>query len=351
MENQKYMRDAAECALKFKEIYSASDSNVQAYIVFEALAKLTISDLKSERSVEDCQYTANEISEKLMRKNQGDLIKRKLDDLIKNRISRHTETFNKIALENKLSAIPTVKKTETTGKHPNKYCIGYKELNNFQQESSKNSMQEEMSEKDKSDSEQEKNLIQNKITENNIEYSVEHIKLSHFNWMYNYEIKGFRIFTELFNLIFCVLLIIFYIYIVKKYYDGECSFTTFLNMSFVTAVFLIDAKRKLDGILKRIVPIIPPYFAPSEFLSTQLECIATDKTNLKTGNPIRRIQLVSYWATCPICKEELQRNVRIELKKGGKEFPNRLIGCCSESPTEHIYSFDRITRIGKPLRK
>jgi hypothetical protein len=83
----------------------------------------------------------------------------------------------------------------------------------------------------------------------------------------------------------------------------------------------------------------------------ELECISTDKIRKSTDRPIRKIQLVSYWATCPICKENLKRNVRIELKKGGKEFPNRLIGCCSESPAEHIYSFDRITRIGKHLRK
>ncbi len=128
----------------------------------------------------------------------------------------------------------------------------------------------------------------------------------------------------------------------------------------INFVVLLLVKNTWDCITKRIISIIPPFTAFSDQISmtdksmkfneTQLECVATDKVRKSTGRPIRKIQLVSYWATCPICKEKLKRNVRIDVSKGGKEFHNRLIGRCSESPIEHIYSFDHITRIGKPLR-
>lgn len=56
------------------------------------------------------------------------------------------------------------------------------------------------------------------------------------------------------------------------------------------------------------------------------------------------IRLVRYAGTCPIC------NGRVLLSDGKKEFPNRLVGRCEESPAEHVYSFDRKTLLGKPLR-
>ena len=53
---------------------------------------------------------------------------------------------------------------------------------------------------------------------------------------------------------------------------------------------------------------------------------------------------MSYWATCPICKNTLQRNVRIYVENSDREI-HHLIGRCAESPAEHVYSFDSITRI------
>jgi hypothetical protein len=126
------------------------------------------------------------------------------------------------------------------------------------------------------------------------------------------------------------------------------------NISIVvagTTPFFMVFKTKWDCITKRIISITPPLATPMKFSETQLECVATDEIRKLTGKPIRKIQLVSYWAICPICEQALGRDdVRIDVSKGGKEFHNRLIGRCSESPIEHIYSFDHITRIGKPLR-
>ncbi len=56
------------------------------------------------------------------------------------------------------------------------------------------------------------------------------------------------------------------------------------------------------------------------------------------------ISLVRYQGTCPACGGNL------EIGKGGQEFKGRLVGRCSNSAREHIYSFDHQLRIGKPLR-
>lgn len=54
-------------------------------------------------------------------------------------------------------------------------------------------------------------------------------------------------------------------------------------------------------------------------------------------------RLIRYTADCPIC------NARIHVMDGRPDFPRRLVGRCNESPREHVYSFDRMTRRGKVL--
>lgn len=58
----------------------------------------------------------------------------------------------------------------------------------------------------------------------------------------------------------------------------------------------------------------------------------------------KRIRLVRYAGTCPICSG------KVEILDGKKEFPNRFVGRCEESPAEHVFSFDRVTLKGELLR-
>lgn len=51
-----------------------------------------------------------------------------------------------------------------------------------------------------------------------------------------------------------------------------------------------------------------------------------------------------YTAKCPIC------GAMVKLDQGEPDFPRRLVGRCAESPREHLYSFDRVTRQGVLLR-
>lgn len=56
------------------------------------------------------------------------------------------------------------------------------------------------------------------------------------------------------------------------------------------------------------------------------------------------IELERFEADCPICASS------VRLAEGGPEWPNRIIGRCSTSPSEHVYSLDRSDRTGRHLR-
>ncbi|MGD0959326.1 MAG: hypothetical protein ABSB19_05930 [Methylomonas sp.] len=63
---------------------------------------------------------------------------------------------------------------------------------------------------------------------------------------------------------------------------------------------------------------------------------------LRDGD-LRIIRLVRYFAPCPIC------GATINLEDGAPDFRRRLVGRCYESPREHVFSFDRVTRRGRLL--
>lgn len=55
------------------------------------------------------------------------------------------------------------------------------------------------------------------------------------------------------------------------------------------------------------------------------------------------IKVLRYTADCPIC------GGMIRIASGDPDFRRRLVGRCITSPREHVYSFDRSTKKGKPL--
>jgi hypothetical protein len=60
----------------------------------------------------------------------------------------------------------------------------------------------------------------------------------------------------------------------------------------------------------------------------------------KTGG---HFSLVRHWSRCSICSGT------VEIRDGGAAFPGRLVGCCSDNPREHVYSFDAVTLTGALL--
>ncbi len=55
-------------------------------------------------------------------------------------------------------------------------------------------------------------------------------------------------------------------------------------------------------------------------------------------------QFVRHSGTCPLCAGE------VEIASGGRAFPDRLVGRCSDSPLEHVFSFDPVSLAGQSLR-
>lgn len=58
----------------------------------------------------------------------------------------------------------------------------------------------------------------------------------------------------------------------------------------------------------------------------------------------RYLALRRYTGTCPICAAQ------VYLDDGAPEYQRRMIGRCLDSPREHIFSFDRVSRRGVHLR-
>lgn len=68
--------------------------------------------------------------------------------------------------------------------------------------------------------------------------------------------------------------------------------------------------------------------------SSQVELIRTSATTSD-------VQLVRYTAQCAVCGAE------VDVVDGRGEFSGRLVGRCIESPREHVFTFDRVTRFGR----
>jgi len=90
---------------------------------------------------------------------------------------------------------------------------------------------------------------------------------------------------------------------------------------------------------KRII-MAPDILIGFREYGVQLELTRIDST----PGAASRLGLVRYAATCPIC------GAKIQVESGGREFHGRLVGRCQESPDEHVFSFDRVTRSGTSLR-
>lgn len=61
-------------------------------------------------------------------------------------------------------------------------------------------------------------------------------------------------------------------------------------------------------------------------------------------NTPKRAKMVKYAGTCLVC------NAQVLLDNGEPDFPRRIVGRCTESPREHVFSFDRTTLTGYRLR-
>ena len=79
------------------------------------------------------------------------------------------------------------------------------------------------------------------------------------------------------------------------------------------------------------------------FLSWKELGATVEITRSKDINVPSTIHVHRYSAECPIC------GWMIKLGKGEPDFPGRIVGRCEENPREHVFSFDRSTKRGRPM--
>jgi hypothetical protein len=82
----------------------------------------------------------------------------------------------------------------------------------------------------------------------------------------------------------------------------------------------------------RIIPASEGWVAWKEE-SAQLE-LARDSDGK------RRLQHVRYSAACTVCAAS------IELLYAQGANKRRIVGCCTEAPQDHVFSFDRVLKTG-----
>lgn len=116
---------------------------------------------------------------------------------------------------------------------------------------------------------------------------------------------------------------------------------TLLLIATMIVWFGVSILRPLSVLADRRIIMAPDVLVSFRELHVQLE-LAREKP--EDAEPFKLIRLVRYSAKCGICGET------VHLSDGRLEFPERLVGRCEEHPTEHVYSFDRYNKIGRPLR-
>jgi hypothetical protein len=329
---EKLLSDAAQCAIKFVDEFDGSGAKNKCYQMMKAIGELTLKDIEVGDS--SYQYTVNNIldkmesSERHPQESDTKNVSRYFDALSENLLGFQNEV-KQIALENNLEAIPSFKKITGGGRaNHTTYHIVATKLSDI----------EPLSEPIKD------------LANSEIRYSLETIENlpKWLRWMNNFELSGIRVKVlaslAIMTMMCSLLLLLFFMVIFQSPESTGLTITrVFISISII--IFFISSPfRLLYLCINNRIINAPDILVPHTIGNAQLECFATDKIRKSTGRPIRKIRMVSFVSTCPLCE------ARIEVEKAGKEFHRRLIGRCIESPIEHIYSFDRVLRIGKPLR-
>ncbi|MEO7105676.1 MAG: hypothetical protein ABIZ09_04820, partial [Rhodoferax sp.] len=87
------------------------------------------------------------------------------------------------------------------------------------------------------------------------------------------------------------------------------------------------------------VTLAPDLMLSSDQMHGQFRLIRDTKKKTPGG----WFSVVRHWGTCPICSAD------VDIRSGSPTFPGRLVGRCSDSPLEHVFSFDPVTLIGVSL--
>ena len=85
--------------------------------------------------------------------------------------------------------------------------------------------------------------------------------------------------------------------------------------------------------------------APDWILSWKEFGASVEINRSKNTHEPSTILVLRYTSTCPIC------GWMVKLDRGEPDFPRRIVGRCEEHPREHVFSFDRTSKLGELLQR
>ena len=291
--------------------------------IYLALLDKTIGFIKDGSNSSDLIFDANEVCE-------GSFNPKENYSAAKDFIIRHRKGFEKLIKDNLeeiahfcslkgVKYLPAIKNTDSQGGHKTFFYIGLTPL------SGSISHNVELKQNSK---------------KSTIEYNVPQLPQAP-TWakpLLNMKISGWKLKTYIALPIFAFL--ISYILLLWNYYAFSATssiYTIIIIAVFGFSNFLL--KPFYEAIDKRI-GIAPNWLVRLSVASAQLRFVRTD-IKRANGKYIRSLQLVVFQAECPICGSE------IVIKNGKQAHKGRLVGVCDESPREHVFSFDHVTKQGK----
>lgn len=296
--------------------------------IFLALMDKTIVYIEDGSNSADLVFDANEICEASF--NPKDNYSAAKEFITRNRkgfdklIKENLESIAHFCSLNEVKFLPNIKNTESQGGHKTFFYIGLTPLSN--------NINHKVELKSK----------HSNVSNIAIEYAVPQLPKAA-TWakpLLNLKISGWKFYSYITIPILAVVitycLLLWNIYAIS---DTSLKYTIIIGSLLVVLYCLFTPF--YEAIDKR-VGLAPIWLTKLRISSAQLRYIRTDKKR-PNGNNVRALQLVVYQAKCPICGNE------VLIEKGKYAHKGRLVGVCNESPREHVFTFDHVTKKGRLL--
>jgi hypothetical protein len=101
---------------------------------------------------------------------------------------------------------------------------------------------------------------------------------------------------------------------------------------------LVPVYRFLDDLFDLRIVMAPSFLTP-----LSQDHVTLEFRRSAPGDDNAELAFVRYTSTCPSCGGS------VALYPGRAAFPDRLVGRCLRSAREHVFSFDPVSRVGRPL--
>ena len=192
----------------------------------------------------------------------------------------------------------------------------------------------------------EKEILDYEVPEGGLRYFPEQSSLPFYSkWLGSIDLLGWKrgLWVALIFLMYMPLIFVgitpLLISVLPSWQTVIVELFTLSVLFLLISVFVLNPIHRM--IQKRVIRA-PEILALTTFDNLLLEFRTIRDNDNKPQH--KQIKLISYTAKCPVC------NGKIEIESGGLTYWGRLVGKCNDSPREHIFSFDHITRTGSPLR-